>query len=53
MNRGKPDAVFFDELMILNIQFTDKKFFLGNMKIMHKPGVIDNTGAIDITKADF
>jgi hypothetical protein len=45
--------VGLDHGMILNFQLTCKKFLQRHMKIMHKPGIIDDSGPVDITETYF
>jgi hypothetical protein len=52
VNRGQSEAVGIDHRVVCNSQLSLKELFQGDMKIMQKPGIIDNSGTIDITEAN-
>jgi hypothetical protein len=39
--------------MIFNPQLIGKELLQSHMKIMHKPGIIDNSRSVDITETNF
>jgi hypothetical protein len=53
MNCWKPDAVSIDDGMVLDPQLASKKFFQSDVKIMQKPGIVDDPGPVDISEANF
>jgi hypothetical protein len=53
MHGGQTDAVGVDDGMILNSKFSGKKLLHSHVKVVHKPGIVDNAGTIDVAEAYF
>ena len=53
MDCGKGNAVFLDNLCIVDPELGVEELLQSHMKVMDKTGIVDNTRIVNITKADF
>jgi hypothetical protein len=53
MDCRKGEIVFVHHRWVINTQFTGEKLLQCYMKVMNKPGIIDDSGMVDVTEANF